>query len=611
MKHPIKALPLRVCARLTLSALALSAASTTLAETSETFDTMTVTANRMPTENALAPTTVITRADIDRLQINDLPTLLSRFPGIEMTMNGGLGKQSSIYMRGTNSDHVLFLVDGVKWFAATNGGATIQDFPVSQIERIEIVRGPRSGLYGAEAIGGVIQIFTRQGKTGFTPYGEVSAGTHNTKQVTTGASGGNQNTQYNLSVNYLSTNGISAREEQVDDPDHDGYRNKNLSAKLSHQFTDDWQVGFNFLRAEADNEYDGYDAANKYTSESVQQVLGLHNNWQVTDSWLMKLNLSETRDQSESFASNVSDGVFDTRHRLVSISNILDIAPGHSLNVGFDYEHDKVVSSQNFAEKSRDNRAPYISWQAEVDRFSWLLSARHDNNEAYGSKNTGTAEAGVYLTDKLQLVANLGTAFKAPTFNQLYWPEQDFFVGNPDLKPEKSKSYGFGLNAEADWGTWSVHTYHTDIRDLLIYQFPTTENVDEAEIDGVEFDIATAVFGWQVGFNAAFLNPEDKETDNTLPRRAQRMANLHLDRQFGKWAAGASWKVVGHRYDDAANTDRLGGYGLVDLRLAYQFANDWSAKLSASNVFDKEYQTVRTYNSLDRTVMFTISYQPQ
>ncbi len=607
MKHPTKALPLRACARLTLAAIALSVTPTLQAET-ETLETMTVTANRMPSENVLAPTTVITRADIERLQINDLPTLLSRYPGIDMTMSGGLGKQSSIFMRGTNSDHVLFLVDGVKWFSATNGGATIQDFPVSQIERIEIVRGPRSGLYGAEAIGGVIQIFTRQGQQGLKPYAELSAGTHNTQGATAGISGGNEQTQFNLSVNHLSTNGINAREE--DDPDRDGYRNKSVSAKLEHQLTGDWSVGINFLRAEGDNEYDGFDATGEFTSDSVQQVLGLHNNWQITDNWMLKLNLSETRDESESFRNSISNGVFDTRHRLVSISNILDIAAGHRFNIGFDYEHDKVVSSQDFSEKSRDNKAAFVSWQAEVDRFNWLLSARHDDNEAYGSETTGTAEVGYYITENLQVVANAGTGFKAPTFNQLYWPDDVFFVGNPDLKPEKSKSYGLGLLGNQEWGNWSVHSYHTEIRDLLVYVFPTTENVDEAEIDGVEFDLNTSVFGWQVGFNAAFLKPEDEDTGNVLRRRAKRLANLHLDRQFGKWSAGASWKLVGHRYDDVENDERLGGYGLVDLRLTYQVASDWAVKLSANNVFDKEYQTVPTFHSLDRTVMLTLSYQP-
>ena len=147
MKHSQRLLALRVPARLTLAAIAAATLSSpTFAEEEVDLDTLTVTTNRMPSENLLAPTTVITRADIERLQINDLPTLLSRQPGIDLTSKGGWGKDTSLYIRGTSSRHVLILVDGVKWQSATLGETNIQDFPVEQIERIEIVRGPRSGL---------------------------------------------------------------------------------------------------------------------------------------------------------------------------------------------------------------------------------------------------------------------------------------------------------------------------------------------------------------------------------------------------------------------------------------------------------------------------------
>jgi vitamin B12 transporter len=606
MKPSFKAMPLRACVRLTFAAMAISF-STSAQANSENLDTLTVTANRMPTDNALAPNTVITRADIDRLQINDLPSLLSRFPGIDMTMTGGLGKSSSIYMRGTESDHVLFIVDGVKWFSATSGGSAIEHFPVSQIERIEIVRGPRSGIYGAEAIGGVIQIFTRQGGQGLKPYFSAGAGSNDTREATVGVSGGDETTSFNLSVSHLTTDGINSREGT--NPDDDGYRNNSVSAKVQHQLTENWSVGANFMRAEGDNEYDGSGLTTISTNDTVQQVMGLHNNWQLTDDWMLKLSLSESRDQYEDFTNNASSGVFDTRHRSVSISNILDIAAGHRLNIGFDYEHDKVLSSVDYDEKSRDNRATYISWQAEVEKFNWLLSARHDNNEAYGDETTGSADFGYYLTDSLQIVANAGTGFKAPSYNVLYYPG----FSNPDLKPEKSKTYGLGLVGSQDWGNWSVHTYETEIRDLIA-GFPV-ENIDEAEIQGIEFDLATSLMGWQVNFNAAFLSPEDKETNKTLRRRAQRLANLHLDRQWGKWTTGASWKVVGHRYEDADNLERIAGYGLVDLRLGYRIDSDWTVKVTAQNVFDKEYKTAidflgEDYNMLDRTVMFSVHYQP-
>lgn len=609
MKPSTKAMPLRVCARLTLTALATSTFSVSALAEQKSLDAMTITANRMPTENALAPNTVITRADIDRLQINDLPSLLSRFPGVDVSNSGGLGKSSSLYLRGTNSDHVLFLVDGVKWHSATSGGAAIQDFPVNQIERIEIVRGPRSGLYGSEAIGGVIQIITRQGKIQSpTPYASVGIGSHNTQQASGGVSGGNETTRYHANFSHQSTNGINAREQ--DNPDHDGYRNNSFSAKVDHAINRDWNIGANFFRAQARNEYDSFSLTEDYYAENVQQVFGVNSRYQLTDYWLMSLNLSESRDESDNFVDGSPDGTFNTRHRFASLVNTFMLTKQQRLNIGLDYDHDRVEGTIDYDETSRDNKALFISWQGQAGNHSWLLSSRHDDNEAYGEETTGTAEWGYQLNQSLQFTANVGTAFKAPTFNELYYPDVGYFVGNPDLEAEKSKNYGVGLLGNADWGNWGLRAFQNEIRDLLVYQAPTTENIAEAKIKGVEFDIATTLFDWQIAFNATLLNPEDDETGNKLPRRSQRLANLHIDRQFGEWSIGGSWKVSDYRYDDAANNTRLGGYGLVDFRVAYQIDNDWSVKLNAMNVFDKEYQTVNNFNTLDRTYMLTLHYQP-
>ncbi|EMR13963.1 outer membrane vitamin B12 receptor BtuB [Methylophaga lonarensis MPL] len=609
MKPSTKAMPLRVCARLTLAALATSAFTVPAHAEHQSFDPITVTANRMPTDNALAPHSVISRADIERLQIHDLPTLLARFPGIDMNNSGGLGKASSIYMRGTNAGHVLVLVDGVKWHSATSGTTSLQDFPVNQIERIEIVRGPRSGLYGSEAIGGVIQIFTRQGRNQSpTPYASVGFGKHNTKQASGGVSGGNESTRYHLNFSHLSTDGIDARVNA--NPDRDGYRNNSLSARISHDVTDRWSVGANFLRTQSRNEYDSLSPTADFYADNVQQVLGVNTSVQLTDSWLMALNLSESRDEGENFRDRQPDGTFNTRHRYASLVNTFVLTPQHTLNIGLDYDHDRVVSSTDYQEDSRDNKAVFVSWQGHQDRHNWLLSVRHDDNQAFGEKTTGTADWGYQLTQSLQIVANVGTGFKAPTFNQLYWPDTPGFIGNPDLKPEKSKNYGIGLMGNANWGSWGLHAYQNKVRDLLVYQFPTTENVDEAKITGLEFDLATTLLDWQIQFNASVLKPKDETTGNILPRRAQRMANLHLDRQFGNWLLGGSWKVTGHRFDDAANNTRLSGYEVVDFRLAYQIDSDWSVKLNAMNVFDRDYQTVNNFNSLGRTYMLSLHYQP-
>ncbi|HDY85783.1 MAG TPA: cobalamin receptor, partial [Methylophaga sp.] len=263
---------LRTSARLLLSSIAALSFST-LIHAEQTLDNITVTANRMPSANVLAPNTVITRDDIDRLQINDLGTLLSRQTGIDMTNNGGIGKATSISIRGSNSSHVLVLVDGVKWHSATTGGPSIQDFPVEQIERIEVVRGPRSGIYGSEAIGGVIQIFTRKGKAGdIKPYAKLAYGSHNSKQAAVGVSGGDAKTTYNLSFNHQSTDGINVKDSPTQDPDKDGYRNNSVSAKINHQLTNNFVIGANLLRSEGFNEYDSKFDFMK--ADSIQQIIG-------------------------------------------------------------------------------------------------------------------------------------------------------------------------------------------------------------------------------------------------------------------------------------------------------------------------------------------------
>lgn len=573
----------------------------------DSLDTITVTANRMPTGDVLAASTIITRDQIDQWQINDLPTLLTRTPGVDVTMTGGLGQQSSIFMRGTNSGHVLILVDGVKWYSATTGSAAIQDFPVSHIERIEIIRGPRSGLYGAEAIGGVINIITRQGSGEIKPYAELGYGSHDTRKASIGVNGSHGSTRFNLGVSALESNGIDAL--KTADPDKDGYRNKSVSANLSHQFTAQWQGGVRFLRAEARNYFDEAFSpdANPF-NKNTQQIIGADTSYALTERWTVNFDIAESRDRSETFENRAAVRELNTRHRQFSLINTFALADTQTLNIGFDYAHDKVTGSTDYDEDSRDNKAIFVSWQGAHQRHGWLLSLRHDDNEAFGEHTTGTAEWGYSLTESLQFVSSYGTAFKAPTFNDLYFPG----FSNSELDPEKAHSFTIGLKGSNSGINWSVSAYETRIRQLIVFDLSTfsPQNVNRARIRGLEFDVNGQLDEWNWNLNASLLKPEDRETGNWLPRRARQHLNLNIDRSYGAWSTGASWNLTGSRYDDLANQSRVGGYGLVDLRLAYQINPEWTARLTAHNVFDKKYERVKNYNSLDRTVMFTVQYQP-
>lgn len=570
----------------------------------ERLDTITVTANRMPTGEVIAPFSIISRDQIDQWQLNDLPTLLSRAPGVDVTSSGGLGQQSSIFMRGTNSGHVLILVDGVKWYSATTGAAAIQDFPVSQIERIEIIRGPRSGLYGAEALGGVINIITRQGSGELKPYAELGYGSQDTRKATVGLNGQHGATRFNLGVSTLESRGIDAL--KTADSDRDAYRNNSVSASLSQQFSEQWQAGVRLLRAEARNYYDDQFSpdANPFNS-NVQQVVGANSAYAISSRWSVNVDIAESRDRSETFENRAAARALNTRHRQMSLINTFAVADTQTLNVGVDYAEDKVTGSTDYEQQSRDNKALFVSWQGMHQQHDWLLSLRHDDNEAFGEHTTGTAEWGYQLTESLQFVSSFGTAFKAPSFNDLYFPG----FANPNLDPEKSRTIGLGLRGWHDQAQWSVDAYETTIRDLIVFE-TLPENVSKARIRGIEFDVHGQLEQWSWNLNASILKPEDRQTGNWLPRRARQHLNLNVDRHVNAWSTGASWQLRGQRYDDAANDSRLAGYGLVDLRLAYQMTPDWTARLTAHNVFDKDYERVANYTSLGRMVMFTVHYQP-
>ncbi len=570
----------------------------------DSLDTITVTANRMPAGEVLAPFSIISRDQIDQWQLNDLPTLLSRAPGVDVTSSGGLGQQSSIFMRGTNSGHVLILVDGVKWYSASTGAAAIQDFPVSQIDRIEIIRGPRSGLYGAEAIGGVINIITRQGSGEIKPYAELGYGSHDTRKASVGVNGQHGATRFNLGVSTLESRGIDAL--KIADSDRDGYRNNSVSANLSHQFSEQWQAGVRLLRAEARNYYDDQFSpdANPF-NQNIQQVIGANSAYAISSRWSVNVDIAESRDRSETFENRAAARALNTRHRQMSLMNTFAVADTQTLNVGADYAHDKVTGSTDYDEQSRDNKALFVSWQGTHQRHGWMLSLRHDDNEAFGEHTTGTAEWGYQLTESLQFVSSYGTAFKAPSFNDLYFPG----FANPNLNPEKSRSIAVGLRGNQALARWSVDVYETTIRDLIVFE-TIPENVSKARIRGIEFDVHGQLDQWHWNLNASLLKPEDRQTGNWLPRRARQHLNLNVDRRFNAWSTGASWQLRGQRYDDAANDSKLGGYGVVDLRLAYQMTPEWTARLTAHNVFDNDFERVANYNSLGRIVMFTVHYQP-
>ena len=579
------------------------------------LDDQVVTATRTTQDGipGIAASSVIGRYEIERLQATSVPDLLRRVPGISLTNTGGRGKNTTVSIRGSNSNHMLVLIDGVRAGSATTGDAAWQNSPVELIERIEVVRGPRSSLYGSEAIGGVIQIFTRRGEQGeVTPYASVTAGSRNHHAGAAGISGGQGDGWYNLGVSSLDTRGIDARPGAPSpEPDHDGYRELSANLNGGYRFDNGLTVDGHVTQVRSHNDYDSGLQAN---ADSVLNTYHARAAFSPLDFWSVTLQAGRSEDKLDTYNGSTFNTRIDTRRDSFGWQNDVQLGAEQWLTLGYDYLDDSVNGTTAFREDSRDNHGVYAQYLAESGRHSWQLGLRTDDNEAHGRHNTGSIGYGFAINRAVQATASYGTAYKAPTFNQLYHPVN----GNPDISDETSRNLELGLSGNHVWGDWSVAVFHNEIDDLIAYfnqgDGLRAYNIDRAVIRGVEFDVGSQWLGWDWRSNLTLQDPANRSNRTNqgelLARRAEQIFNVDMDRRFGSVGIGASVHAEGRRWDNAQNTNELSGYNTVDLRAQYWFSHAWRLQVSVTNLFDTDYETARTYQQPGRAGYLTLRYQP-
>ena len=577
---------------------------------------MIVTATRAPVEvdRLAAAVTVINRQDIEELQVKSLPELLTGVAGVDVTVSGGYGKSVGVRLRGTESHQVLVLVDGVRIGAATHGIAAFQHLQPAIIERIEIVRGPRSSVWGSEALGGVIHIFTRRG-SGEKPRFSLDAGggSYDTFEVTGGVSGAYRDFDYSAAVSRFDTHGIDARRPVpgrfgVDQPDHDGYDNTAVQLGSGYDFSDNGRIEAFVMRAEGTTEYDG-----NFQDETdfLQQVAGGSLSLNPVEDWNTSLRLSESRDETEHYSpSGDFSSRFDTRRRQLSWQNDISLFDSHLLTFGVDYREDKVGSSADYARSGRDNTGVFGQYSVNIRGHQLIASVRRDDDEVFGGETTGGAGWSYSWSDTLRLYASYGTAYRTPTFNELFFP----FFGNPDLKPETAQSWEAGLDGQREHFGWSIRAYRTDAEDLITTVCDQSfncapENVNKAQVTGVEGDLLVQWEGWNAVLGAEYLDPENETSGKRLPRRARERLTLDLRRDVGRFTLGVRLLAEGNRFDNAANTIKVNGFATVDLSGEYRFNERVTLRAKLANLLDEEYQTINTYNSFDRNFFLSFHYR--
>ncbi len=589
-------------------------------QAAESLEPVVVTATRtaQTVDSTLASVTIITRADIERTQARSVPELLAGTPGVAIANSGGMGKATSVFLRGSNSDHVLVLVDGIKLGSATLGTAALEHIPVDSIDRIEVVRGPRASLYGSEAIGGVIQVFTRKGGGASRVRGQLTAGSYGTTKGSIGVSGGGEHGWYDLTASTVETDGFNACYGKpfpngagcfTTEPDKDGYSNEAASLRAGYRFANGLSIDMHALGSRGEIEFDG-DFVNE--SEPFQRVVGVDLGYDISDSVALNLSVGRTTDVSANAKDGVSTSRFQTDRDAVTLQTDWSVTDNHLVTLGVDYQNDEVSGTTAYAIAERDNTGLFLEYQGLIGGHDVGLRLRQDDNEQFGDHATGGISVGRRFAGNLRLTASYDTGFKAPTFNELYFPG----FGNDQLQPETSESIELGLRGQQAWGHWAVTLYQTEIDDLIAFDATTFApgNISSTRIRGLEGELGRSLAGWDVNAALTLLEPEHRGDDanngNTLPRRAKSSLRLDADRAWGKWRVGGTMVAVSKRYDDLANQRELDAYARVDLRAEYQFTSDWQLQLKGENIFYEDYETAAFYNQPGASAYLTLRYQP-
>ena len=570
---------------------------------------VTPTLSAQTVDESLSSVTVIDREKLDREQPRALTDALRGQPGFDFISNGSFGKNTSVYTRGTGSESTVLLIDGIRIRSATSGDAPWQFIPPQLLDRVEHVRGPRSSLYGADAVGGVMQGFTPDGRDRDQHWIQGGAGSHGSHEYGAGFAGSSGGTAWSLGANHFHTDGTAIR----DGGDDKGFYNTSGLGRISHTFDNGAELGLLGFRAQGHTEFDGGE------TDFVAQTVGANTSVPVTRNWVSRLQLTEGRNEEETLQGG-SQSVFDTRTRTARLDNTI-FHGSNELIIGGEFQRDEVESTTDFEEDRRDNRAAFAQYLVNLGDADIQLSSRFDSNEAFGDHVTGSIAMGQRLDNHHRIRLSYGTAFRAPTFNDLYTPldpTMGNFEGNPDLSPEKSQTAEIGIRGQYRRSFWDVALFQTHVDDLI--QTVTSngtlqpDNVDRARIQGVEVASGVSLGQWEFGATGTLIDPRDQDSGNRLARRASATARLDVDRRIGAWSLGASGTFQGNRYNDAANDERLPGFGLVNLRAGWEFARNWSAQLTIDNVFDKDYVTARNsfsdfdYKNAGRTTFLSVRY---
>ena len=608
--------------RLTLLVSLASAIDAVAAD--NTLAPVVITSTREPEAigRSTADIVVIDADAIRSTGADSVEDLIRRIAGIQVVRNGGPGQSSGFFIRGANTNSTVVLVDGVRVGSATLGQAEFEAFSLAQIERIEVLRGPASSLYGADAVGGVVQIFTRRGDG--APRGNAAAevvGYHSWRGDA-GASGAVGPWDYALSLGHEESRGVSAIApgDQFGqfNADADGFKRDSGTLRLGFTPAPGHRIGVHVLETRLKAQYDGTeppffdDPSPDFRNHLVTRVASLAYRGKPTSAWTTTLQASSAVDDLTS-GGNIQSR-FITRREQATWQNALALGAGQQLVLAYEHVDERASADAFPSEQSRRNDAGVLGYSGAFGAHALQADVRRDNNSVYGGNTTGRVGYAFALGAGVKLRALAGSTFRAPTFNDLAFPR----FGVATIQPERGRSVEAGASWQGDAATLSATLYRNRVHDLIVfepdrafcpldpaYNSGCAANRQRARLQGATL---TATARWQqldLRMNVDLLDATDEDTGVRLPRRAAHQESAGVDYVAGAWRFGASGLFVGSRPDGGVV---LGGYAVVDLRIAWQPSTQWQVEARLANALDRTIEPVRDYRGLGRQAWIGVRY---
>jgi len=621
---------------LALAALTLCALSTTQARSEEPAyllaqnlhapqlaeTVVTATRSEQPLSDLVADVSIVDRDTIASSGATGLADLLARLPGVEIARSGGIGNASSLYLRGADNRFTALYIDGVRIDSQSSGGALWEQIPLGQIERIEVLRGPAAAVYGSDAIGGVVQLFTRQGDGPAAPFAGVGLGNHGTRKVEAGVSGtaGPQGAlAYALALAHARSSGYDSKASGAHNPDDDGYRSTNASARVGYRLDARHRFGASLLANRMNSAYDAFThlpaAPHDDRNRHKLQAVGAHWAAAWSDAYSTRVSVSDSLSRYETAPppyrteTRLRGYLWQNDWRLGAhrLSATLERREDHLDNPALD-----AYSVPLLRGRSQDGLG--LGYGYSAGAHSVQLHLRHDKDSEFGGKGTGSVAYGYAFASHWRATASAGTAFRAPTLYQRFSQ-----YGDPSLRPETSRNLELGLRYAQGATTFSAVAYRNRIANFINFApggscgdpFGCYLNTGNAAYSGLTLSGAYPLGGIRLRGSLDWQNPHDRDTGKQLARRAKRHASLGAETQLAGWTLGAELQASGRRFDDAANTKPLGGYGLVNLYASTRIAGDYTLLARLDNAGNKDYELARTYATGGRQFYVALRWEPR